>query len=214
MIATWGTKGGPAAALAALGMVLAACSSGGSDEGVPPIGRYDALMSEGTAIADEIVTEYYSDPAALPTSGSAGFRGVVGLDTNGLVADGIADNYDLQGDLALSMDLGAAADPISGEATGFVSAANKEYAGRLVVADSTLSRDVDPLVEPPFSFVLDGTLTAPDGRDLGIALDAAGDFSGDDVDEFDHAFGTVVGAGCDVSGCTDVEGSFVTRRTD
>lgn len=125
----------------------------------------DAFRTEGEAFLE---AEGYSDPATLPTTGSAAYTGFIGFDT---------DDVTTIGELEMTADFSGAGS-ISGSATNFVSDNDATYAGSLSIDNGIIDRAAD-LENFNYTFNADiaGTLTS-EGDDFVVDGLMEGDFVG------------------------------------
>lgn len=148
---------------------LGACSDGGGDRPPTTLAGYDAEFAQ---LAEDAAGFAPTDPASLPTTGSADYEGVVRIDAS----DAIFGPDRISGTLDLGVDFGSG--EIAGEATDFVTTSGGDevvmqgslaVSGDLtrdpsatdgVVADMTglLEIETDPDLEDEGRFGVDGTL--------------------------------------------------------
>ena len=180
---------------------LTACSDVESDG--PSFAGY---TNEGDTLAAEIDALPYTDPASLPTTGSAQYNGVMDL-VMGRDTDDPASA--LAGDLML--DVSFAENSISGSVTDIVDRNNDRYRGSLNVEDVSFNRDTNPNFDPTYEAVLSGNVIAPTGADWDVDAGMEGDFFGSD---HSHTGGEVSGGACssELDTCVDLEGAYGARR--
>lgn len=179
---------------AAAGALLAGCSDdGGTSDGPRP--AYEDLLAERAEINSEAFfgSLPFTGAAALPTSGSAAYDGVMTLDLN--TEEGVPDR-EMLGELELEVNFGRSTDAVSGSATNFVNYDGEEFDGTLAITDGDLDRVNDAPVgsiEPAIVADLGGTLTNESGGSYEFDGDVRGNFRGTEPDYVGASFvGTVV----------------------
>lgn len=156
--------------------VLSACGGTTTNANDPGINKtrpsvtYGQYETESAALHATWDAISFTDPATLPTSGSASYAGVMHLD----VEKG-AGEISMNGELSLRV--GFANNTVLGNARSFVDQSNVAYSGKLTVSNGVLDRGADPASEFTISGDLDGRLSGA-GEVLDITTDLAGDFHG------------------------------------
>ncbi len=186
---------------------LAACGET-DDDGDNDGNAFESLEARSDALTNEVQDLAFTDPSALPTTGTATYEGVVGLNLES-VPDETLQGYDLAGELEMTVNFAGAGDAITGRADEFVGIDGEEFAGALIIDDGSLDRDADLSSEYTFGADLAGELTGEDGTSRTFDTEMLGDFAGSD---HSHAFGVVGGTACTDTACTLVEGGFVGER--
>jgi hypothetical protein len=193
-------------------VALGACSDGG-DGGGPPttLAGYDAEFAE---LAEDAAGLAPTDPAMLPTSGAAGYEGVIRIEA----PSETAAPQRMSGTLDLAVDFGSGG--ITGEAGDFVTYSNgvdEEVVmegslavtgdvtrdpsagdGMLADIDGVLAIETDPNMEDEGEYRIDGTL--------------GGEFLGEDAEVIQ---GNVSGTVQTLNAPTDprpIGGDFVVER--
>ena len=168
-----GYKTGLGAILVCSALALTACSGGGKSD-------FERLDERASALGDEVnalfVAEGYSDPAALPTTGDATYKGYIGIATYYEPVTAI-------GDLELTAHFDGPGT-VTGSATNFVDDGNTHYSGTLNVTNGTIDRTANPdYPDYDYTFEADIGGTLSDSED-NYLVDGymAGDFIGNDHD--------------------------------
>lgn len=155
-------------------------------------------------LENEIVGLDYTDPATLPTTGSAQYNGVMGLAVGG----GESPAEVLAGDLELNASFAQSA--VTGSVTDIVDGNNDEYGGSLDIDDDYFNRNTDPDDEFTYGASLTGSVTDPDGDEWDIDAIMDGDFFGTN---WSHTAGEVVGDACTTPlECVDLDGIYAAER--
>lgn len=167
--------------LAASGVFLAACSSGGSSSDSP-----DALQNavsfasieqyvNDVPYEDDLIADNYTDLAALPTSGSARYEGAVGI---GGEANAVVLNTEFIGRLVANVDFGT--NEVDGQADNFYINESREALSGTLLLSMDIDRSVDVTTSYSITGTLDGDLTDAAGDTTEFLLDLGGDIYRDD----------------------------------
>jgi len=183
--------------------LVAGCSDGSGDGSA-----FESLGDDYENLVDDIEGEDYTDPASLPTTGTARYEGVVGLDFES-VDSGDLEAFDMAGDIELTVNFAGSGDPITGRAGNFVTSDDEAVDGALIIDDGVIDRGANPDDSFTYTADMDGVLTTEDGTNWDVDTYLLGDFSGE---EHEHALGYVGGTGCTAAGCGLVDGGFVAER--
>ena len=146
-------------------LMLAACASAG--DGTSAVSRAE----QAARLYSDLSRENISNPALLPTSGTAQYAGLIALDLP--IPNESAPHV---GDIDLRVNFGSNRNPISGSATNF-----NGLSGSLTIASGAIDRGADPDEDYTFEAGLAGTL---DGTSGAFVIDGtlSGDFRGRNLD--------------------------------
>ena len=151
-------------------VTLAACG-GSSTSGPNASTSFANIIEDAGTLADEVAVIPYTDPATLPTSGSATYNGFIGvvLDNNA----GVAGDLQLIANFAPNANENA----ITGSASNFFDNEENAIGGTLTLSNSVLDRNADTNTQFTFDADLSGDLTSDEG-DISVAAFLLGDFTG------------------------------------
>lgn len=192
----------PKAVLRILPLLATVAGCGGAEVGgtTPPISYADYAAIDAAMRAAN-ASSPFTDPVALPASGTAAFSGVVTL-TAGTGS----------GPLQLSGALNAAADfsasTLTGQARGFVDGASAGYGGVLALSNGLIDRGADPATRYSVTADLAGTLSGAAGS-FGIAAVLSGDFLGTG---YTALRGAIAGVATGPGGADYLYGDFIATR--
>lgn len=184
--------------------LLSACgeSTGGST-GTPinanSFAEYDQI---GLDLTDAAITLGFTDPASLPTSGSANYLGVMGV----AVDPGSPDAITAIGALEMTVQFGS--DSLSGRVTDVIDEDDGRYQGTLSITNGDINRAADVTSEFTYFADLDGTLVSPDGQSLTVDALMAGDLLGPGS----YTEGGVSGFVTSANGTSSLEGGYIAER--
>ena len=152
-------------------LAVAGCgaSSGG---GAAPDRSAKAIL-----LAEKLAAENISEPATLPTTGSARYEGFM---TARLPLGPESRRVDYLGDLYLDVDFAADQNQLSGSASGFAHNDNR-LEGALSITGGDLFRETDPDKNYTFTGEIDGTLSRG-ASDFVVDADLTGEFRGRNQD--------------------------------
>lgn len=182
-----------------LPIVLAGCENGSSRM------SYDATFDRIEGIERTVGDQDWTDPALLPTSGTAQYEGGIYLDSelNGSELDGY---HDIAGEMQMTVDFGSDT-PLSGSATNLVDENNRVYDGTLVMSDSVWDESFgDALV---YRADLNGELTDQDGTTYDVETALDGSFVGE---SHEHVSGFIGGDACAGEDCSVIEGGLIGEK--
>lgn len=165
--------------------ILSAISGCGESSGLAP----EALLTyaQKTSAATTLVNSYnaipYTDPAALPASGTVRYTGYVGGDivTSGIITNSVIGN--------VSLDANFTTNAISGLASGFVDVAEQTYSGSLLINNGDIDRTIDIMTQYTLVADMNGTLTGSDGTVYVVTSLIQGDFVGTNAGAIDAVVG-------------------------
>lgn len=181
-------------------VLLSGCGGGGGGGGnagsSPSFASYDAQF---VSLAERNQNIPFSDPASLPTTGSATYSGVLAVQSGLLVA---------AGDLTLNANFGPVSNPITGSVTNIVNNENQRYSGSLAIGNSSIDRTADVNTDYTFAASLTGQLGL-NGETGVVNGEILGDFLGTDQRS---VAGEVFGTISNLSAADQFEGGFIAER--
>lgn len=176
--------------------LLAAC---GGDSTSPFEAKIDAAANVVQNPVFGETFENYTDPATLPTSGSASYDGYIGAF--------IGDETQVVGDFDMTANF--ATSTIDATASNFVDQNDASYGGTLTDYSSAIDPTADTSTDFTFAIAMDGTISGPDGTSE-IDVTLLGDFFGDNYSgAAGIGFGTVVGGTNTDAVGADIDAEFV-----
>ena len=126
------------------------------------------IDTAGGELANRRADIPYTDPATLPTSGSATYDGYIGVE--------VASAYVVAGEMEMTANFAGAGD-LSGRVYNVVGDDGFKYGGELDLDNSILDRTADTSIEYTFDMDMTGTLNG-DGEDVVVDAYLLGDFTG------------------------------------
>ncbi|MBL4811896.1 MAG: hypothetical protein JKX69_05940 [Rhodobacteraceae bacterium] len=136
---------------------------------------YEQFAADGFAMAGGYGDTAYSDPSALPLTGSAEYNGYFG----GTVSNDGTPIVEIAGEMVLDVDFSSNDQALDGQVTNIYDSAGNQYTGELTIAGGFIDRDANPNSQDTFGASLQGSLNTEATGDVFITGTIQGDFIGE-----------------------------------
>ncbi|SMY07813.1 hypothetical protein [Flavimaricola marinus] len=155
--------------LAAVPLVLSACSTTSGSTATPQVQTFDSLQgyfNYTDQILADIGDSYFDEPSELQPGGRSQYVGVMEIgDDLGVLAAG-----------ALSLNVNFSDSTVSGTASDFVDFEDLPVSGQLNITNGNIDRNADLVYEYTFVADMDGRLTTTPREVIDVSSVIFGDF--------------------------------------